>query len=77
METNNFVLVEHFCSNCDVELSFINSLNDYGLIDVIILEDKKYISNALNRPMDKIKGNKTLERFQVNKIITFASIIVL
>lgn len=38
---------------------------------------KKYISNALNRPMDKIKGNKALERFQVNKIITFALIIVL
>ena len=38
---------------------------------------KKYISNALNRPMVKIKGNKTLERSQVNKIITFASIIIL
>jgi hypothetical protein len=38
---------------------------------------KKYISNALNRPMDKIKGNKALERFQVNKIITFALRIVL
>jgi hypothetical protein len=38
---------------------------------------KKYISNALNRPMVKIKGNKTLERLQVNKIITFAPIIIL
>jgi hypothetical protein len=38
---------------------------------------KKYIANALNRPMVKIKGNKTLERLQVNKIITFAPIIIL
>jgi hypothetical protein len=45
METTNLILVEQFCSNCDVEFSFINSLNDYGLIELIILEDKKYISN--------------------------------
>jgi hypothetical protein len=38
---------------------------------------KKYFSDALNRPMVKIKGNKTLERLQVNKIITFASILIL
>ncbi|MBK9636348.1 MAG: chaperone modulator CbpM [Bacteroidetes bacterium] len=45
METTNLVLVEQFCSNCDVEFSFINSLNEYGIIEIIILEDKKYISN--------------------------------
>lgn len=45
METTNLILVEQFCSNCDVEFSFINSLNDSGLIEIIILEDKKYISN--------------------------------
>jgi hypothetical protein len=38
---------------------------------------KKYFSDALNRPMVKIRGNKPLERLQVNKIITFALIIVL
>lgn len=38
---------------------------------------KKYISDALNRQMVKIKGNKTIERLQVNKIITFAPIIIL
>ncbi len=38
---------------------------------------KNFFSDVLNRPMVKIKGNKTLERLQVNKIITFASIIIL
>ncbi|MEY4029073.1 MAG: hypothetical protein RJA90_258 [Bacteroidota bacterium] len=38
---------------------------------------KNYFSDALNRPMVKLRGNKTLERLQVNKIITFASIIIL
>lgn len=45
METNNLVLVEQFCSNFEVKFSFINSLNDYGLIEIIVLDDKKYISN--------------------------------
>jgi hypothetical protein len=44
METNNLVLVEQCCSNLEVEFSFINSLDDSGLIEVIILDDKKYIS---------------------------------
>lgn len=44
METNNLVLVEKCCSNLGVEFTFINSLNDSGVIDVVILDDKKYIS---------------------------------
>jgi hypothetical protein len=44
METNNLILVEKCCSNLEVEFSFINSLNDSGLIQVIVLDDNKYIS---------------------------------
>lgn len=44
METNNLILVEKCCSNLEVEFSFINSLNDSGLIEVIVLDDEKYIS---------------------------------
>lgn len=44
METNNLILVEKCCSNLEVEFSFINSLNDTGLIKVIVLDDKSYIS---------------------------------
>lgn len=53
METNNLVLVEQFCSNCDVEFSFIKSLNDSGLIEIIILEDKKYISNEQLKDLER------------------------
>lgn len=44
METNKLVLVEKCCSNLEVEFAFINSLNDSGVIEVVILDDKKYIS---------------------------------
>ncbi|MEJ5995303.1 chaperone modulator CbpM [Pedobacter sp. Du54] len=53
METNNLIQIEHFCVNCDVEVSFINSLNEYGLIDVIILEEKKYISHEQLKDVEK------------------------
>lgn len=45
METTNLVLVEQFCLNFEVDSSFINSLYDHGLIEIIVLENKKYISN--------------------------------
>lgn len=44
MEINNLILVEEFCSHCEVEFSFIDSLHEHGIIEIIIVEDKKYIS---------------------------------
>lgn len=53
METNNLVLVEHFCSISNVDFSFINSLNDSGLIQIIILDDKKYISDEQLKDLER------------------------
>ncbi len=44
MDKNNLILVEKCCSKLEVEFSFVNSLNDSGLIEIIVLDDKKYIS---------------------------------
>lgn len=53
METNNLVLVEHFCSHCNVDFSFINSLHDHGLIEIIVLEDRKYLSNEQLKEVER------------------------
>jgi chaperone modulatory protein CbpM len=53
METNNLVLIDQLCSNCDVEVSFINSLNENGLIQIIVLDDKKYISNEQLKDVER------------------------
>jgi hypothetical protein len=53
METTNLILVDHFCSNCDVDFSFIKSLNDVGLIDIIVEDDKKYISNEQLKTIER------------------------
>lgn len=53
METTNLILVEKCCANLEVEFSFINSLNDYGLIEIIVLEDKKYIANEQLKDVER------------------------
>lgn len=53
METTNLILVEQFCSNCDIEFSFISSLNDHGLVEIIVLDDKKYISNEQLKDLER------------------------
>ncbi len=43
METSNKVLLQHFCLHHEVELSFIDSLHEYGLITIVVFNDDKYI----------------------------------
>ncbi|MBZ9627887.1 chaperone modulator CbpM [Psychroflexus sp. CAK57W] len=53
METNKMILVEQFCSNCDINFSFINALNDYGVIEIIVVDDKKYILNQQLKTLER------------------------
>lgn len=53
METTNLILVEKCCENLEVEFSFINSLSDCGLIEIIVLDDQKYISNEHLKDLER------------------------
>lgn len=53
METANLVLIEHFCSNCGIDFSFIKSLNDTGIIEIIAIDNKKYISNEQLKDVER------------------------
>lgn len=53
METNSLILVETFCSNCEAEFSFIDSLNEYGIIEIKVFEGKKYISNEQLKTVER------------------------
>lgn len=53
MEKINLIPVEQFCSNCEVEFSFIDSLNDHGIIEIIVFEEKKYISNEQLKDVER------------------------
>jgi chaperone modulatory protein CbpM len=43
MSINNLVLVHHFCLHHEVELSFIDSLHEYGLITITVIDEDKYL----------------------------------
>lgn len=54
METKNLILIEQFCMHHDIEFSFINSLHDFGLIEVIELNDAKYLANEQLKDVEKM-----------------------
>ena len=54
METKNLILIEHFCTNHEIEFSFIDSLQEFGLIEVIIHEDNKYIPQGQLKEIEKM-----------------------
>ena len=39
MQTEDMIVLEEFCSHHHVEISFIRSLEEYGLIDTIIVNE--------------------------------------
>ena len=54
METRDLILIEHFCANHELEFSFIDSLHQFGLIEVIIHEDNKYIHQEQLNEVEKM-----------------------
>jgi len=54
METRDLILIEHFCSNHDIEFSFIDSLHEFGLIEVIIHEDNRYLHQEQLNDVEKM-----------------------
>jgi chaperone modulatory protein CbpM len=43
MDTQQFIPITTFCYHYGVELSFMESLQEHGLIDIVIAEEDKYI----------------------------------
>jgi len=54
MNTENLIRIEHLCEYYHVEFAFINSLHESGLINVIVVEDCKYLSNEDLKEIEKM-----------------------
>lgn len=54
METRDLILIEHFCANHEIDFSFINSLQEFGLIEVIIHEDNRYLQQEQLKDVEKM-----------------------
>lgn len=54
MRIENMILVSEFCTNYNIEISFISLLREYGLIDISIIEDNAYIKVSQLQDLEKI-----------------------
>ena len=71
METRDLILIEHFCANHEIEFSFIDSLQAFGLIEVVVHEDNKYL------PQDQLKEVEKMMRMHYDLDINMEGIDVI
>ena len=54
METEDLVPAEVFCEHHNIEVSFISSLSEHGLIEIITVEETRYISKEQISELEKM-----------------------
>lgn len=54
MEANNMIPVEVFCTHYEVEISFISSLQEFGLVNVTTIQDVQYINEEQVSDIERI-----------------------
>lgn len=51
--TEELITPEACCTHYHIELTFIQSLNEYGLIEIISVEEKQFIHNTQLHELEK------------------------
>lgn len=54
MENGHLISTEVFCSNHKIEIAFINSLQEYGLVEVTTIKETSYIDPDQLQNLEKI-----------------------
>ena len=54
MQIVNFITVNEFCSNWNIEVSFIKSLQENGLIEIVTISEIAYIKISELRQLEKM-----------------------
>ena len=54
METEQLIRVETFCVSHNIEVSFISSLEEYGLVEITKKEDAAYIPESTVKNMEQL-----------------------
>ena len=44
MQTNNLILIERFCQHHEIDIAFISELQNFGLIEIIVVDENQYLS---------------------------------
>jgi chaperone modulatory protein CbpM len=53
MQIANHIAIDEFCNSWNIETSFINSLQETGLIEVVIINETKYIDVSQLQLLEK------------------------
>lgn len=43
MDSKNLIQIKQFCLYHEIEDTFISNLNNYGLIEIVVLEEEQYL----------------------------------
>jgi hypothetical protein len=54
MRTDYLVAVDEFCANHNIKTSFINSLQENGLIEITTIKESVFIDSAQLKQLEKI-----------------------
>lgn len=54
MKTEHLIAVHEFCTHHEIEFSFINSLNEIGLIEITFVEETQYIYKDQIKDIEKM-----------------------
>jgi len=54
MNTENLIRIEYFCEQYNVEFSFVTALQESGLINIVVVEDLRYLSTEDLSEIEKL-----------------------
>ncbi len=54
MNIENFIPINTICTSYQIEISFLNELNDIGLVEINVVEETSYIHEDQIRAIEKM-----------------------
>lgn len=54
METQELIIVDVFCKECQIEINLIHDLEEFGLIETIVHQEQKYLDKNQLAYIEKI-----------------------
>lgn len=54
METQELIIVDLFCQEYQIEINLLDDLEEVGLIEIVVLQEKKYLNRNQLATLEKI-----------------------
>lgn len=71
MDTKDYVLIDHFCRHHRIENAFVDALQEYGLVEIVVIEEHRYL------PKEQLKEIEKMMRFHYDLNINLEGIDVI